>query len=955
MSISRDILSDIIVFTKYARYDEKKGRRETWDEIVTRVKSMHIKKFPHLKDEIEEAFKYVYDKRVLPSMRMAQFAGKAVEINMIRGYNCGYLSMTHPDAFGELFLILLSGAGCGYSVQQHHVADLPPIRKPVSIIEVDGKKKRVEKTRRYLVADSIEGWAEAVKALVYAYFGLRKSIPEFDFSDVRPRGTKIKTGGQAPGPEPLKTCLHHIKTILDRKEDGEKLKPIEVHEINCRLAEAVLSGGVRRSSAVSLFSFDDYEMRTCKFGTWWEKFPHFAYANNSAVMLRHKINKEQFNAYFKDMKDSGAGEPGIFFSNNAEVGTNPCHRGDAVALQRDGGLIKIRDLQIGEYIWSESGWVQVTNIVSRGIRDTYKYETTAGSFYGTSNHNIVENGVKVEIDNAVGIDILSGNVSSSDEFDNQTIVDGLVIGDGMVHKASNNLVLLCIGKNDEDYFKSEIANFIGVGRPGINKCAYTVISGITAKELPRTYNRRIPERYLFGDTTTVRSFLRGLYTANGSICGNRVTLKASSKGLIEDVQLMLSSIGIRSYCTTNKEHDVTFKNGVYTCKQSYDLNISSDRGLFSKYIGFVQKYKNEALKKLINSAKSPVRPDKTTYDVTSKKYLGEDVVYDVTVNNKTHTFWCNGLNVANCGEISLKSSQFCNLVSVNTNDLTDQNEFNNRAKAAAFIATLQATYTDFHFLREEWKETTEEDALIGVSLSGIASGGVLDLDMTEAAKEVLKENERVAKLLGINVASRTTTVKPDGHSALLLGGSSGIHSWFSPYYIRRMRVMKNEPLYLYLKKEIPELVEDERFHPATQAVISIPIKAPEGAITRTETALQMLNRIAKVYKHWITPGYRKGDNNNNCSATVTIKPHEWERVESWLWENRDNYTAITVLPYDGGNYVQAPFEEITEEKYNELIKYVKQIDLTKIKENEDNTKLAKEIACSGGSCEIKEV
>jgi ribonucleoside-triphosphate reductase len=232
---------------------------------------------------------------------------------------------------------------------------------------------------------------------------------------------------------------------------------------------------------------------------------------------------------------------------------------------------------------------------------------------------------------------------------------------------------------------------------------------------------------------------------------------------------------------------------------------------------------------------------------------------------------------------------------------------------------------------------------------------VLDLDMTEAAKEVLKENERVSKLLGINIASRTTTVKPDGHSALLLGGSSGVHSWHSPYYIRRMRVMKNEPIYEYLKETIPEFVEDERFHPETQAVISIPIKAPDGAITRDETALQMLNRIAKVYKNWIVPGYRKGDNNNNCSVTVTVKPHEWERVQHWLWENRNNYTAITVLPYDGGSYVQAPFEEITEEQYNELAKHLKKIDLTQIKEKEDNTKLSKEMACSGGVCELKEV
>tara|TARA_R110002050_G_scaffold40105_7_gene98221 strand:- start:765 stop:1631 length:867 start_codon:yes stop_codon:yes gene_type:complete len=285
-------------------------------------------------------------------------------------------------------------------------------------------------------------------------------------------------------------------------------------------------------------------------------------------------------------------------------------------------------------------------------------------------------------------------------------------------------------------------------------------------------------------------------------------------------------------------------------------------------------------------------------------------------------------------------------------DIEDQNDFNNRVKAAALIGTLQAGYTDFHYLREIWKETTEKDALIGVSMTGIGSAAVLQMDMKDAANIVTKENARVAKIIGIKASARCTTVKPAGTTSLVLGTSSGIHAWHNDYYVRRMRVGKNEAIYKYLSKSHPELIEDEYFRPHDTAVISVPQKAPVESILRTESPFDTLERVKRVAQEWIQPGHRRGSNTHNVSATVSLKKNEWEKAGEWMWSNRDYYNGLSVLPYDGGTYTQAPFEDIEEAEYNKMSKVLSDIDLTKIVETDDNTDLSGELACAGGNCEI---
>ena len=313
MDLEKEILSDITVHMKYARYLEDKQRRENWEELVTRNMEMHIKKFPHIEDEIRENYKMVFDKKVLPSMRSMQFGGKPIEVSPNRVFNCAFAPADDPRVFGEIMFLLLGGTGVGYSVQKHHVEKLPEIHRPST-----------KRTRRFLIGDSIEGWADSVKALVMSYFKGTSKL-RFDFSDIRPKGARLVTsGGKAPGPQPLRECLVKVEGILDAKENGDKLTPIEVHDIICHIADAVLAGGIRRAALISLFSADDEDMLSAKAGAWWELNPQRGRANNSVVIMRHRIDEPTFKNIWKRVEESRSGEPGFYFSNDKEWGCNPC-------------------------------------------------------------------------------------------------------------------------------------------------------------------------------------------------------------------------------------------------------------------------------------------------------------------------------------------------------------------------------------------------------------------------------------------------------------------------------------------------------------------------------------------------------------------------------------------------------------------------------------------------------
>lgn len=616
MDLGLDALSKLTVFSKYAKYVPELKRRETWEEIVNRYRQMMIKKYPKLEDQIMQTSQFILDKKVLPSMRALQFAGPAAEVNNSRIYNCCYLPIDSIHSFSETMFLLLGGTGVGYSVQKQHVAQLPAVTKP-------------GKLRNYLIEDSIMGWADAVKVLMKAYLE-GGFMPKFDFRAIRKKGARLITaGGKAPGPEPLKICLAHVQAVLDRKQEGESLSPLECHDILCHIANSVLAGGIRRSAMISLFSHDDEEMITCKYGNWWETNEQRGRANNSAVLLRGSVGEEEFNSLWKRIEASGSGEPGIYWTNNLDWGTNPC-----------------------------------------------------------------------------------------------------------------------------------------------------------------------------------------------------------------------------------------------------------------------------------------------------------------------------------C-EIALRPYQFCNLCEVNVSDIESQGDLNNRVTAAAFFGSLQAGFTDFHYLRPIWQKTTQKDALLGIGMTGIGSGEILKYNLEAAAHVAKLTNAIISEQIGTNEAARVTCIKPSGTTSLVLGTASGIHAWHAPHYLRTMRFGKNEDIAAYLMVNHPELVEDDVLRPHDTVCVRIPVKAPEGSIFRTETAIDTLERVKKFSTEWVRAGHNIGDNTHNVSATISIKQDEWPIVGEWMWENAEFYNGLSVLPYWGGTYKQAPFEDITEEEYISRLATLHTLDLTKVTELDDTVEFGQVAACAGGACEIQ--
>lgn len=622
MDKASKIASDITVFSKYAKYLPREKRRETWEEVVSRYFEMLAKKYTlelntnygmYLMFHV--ARYHVLEKKVLPSMRALQFAGEAIERNNARLYNCGYFSVSYTRAFADLMFLLLGGIGDGFSVKRRHIQNLPEIKQP-------------KKERKFLVGDSIEGWADAVNALMKAYFE-GKSLPRFDFSDIRKKGQRLRTsGGKAPGAGPLRVCLSRIQALLEGKKPGDHLTSVEVADICCYIADAVLAGGIRRAALIALFDDNDEGMLAYKQGKWYETNPERARVNITADLGRGGASTDYLlDALLSITEVSGSGEPGVRLTNDQNQGTNPC------------------------------------------------------------------------------------------------------------------------------------------------------------------------------------------------------------------------------------------------------------------------------------------------------------------------------------SEIALRHKQFCNLTEINFSSVTSQDDLESRVAVAAFLGTLQAGFTDFHYLDEEWKNNCEEEALLGVSLTGICDNAYKKYNFKAAAEKAKAINKEAASVIGINPAARITCIKPAGTTSLVLGSSSGVHARHSEYYIRRFRFKKNEAIAEYLFRKVPGLVVSDMSDP-DGIILELPQKAPEGSILRSESAINLLERIKFFYDNWVLPGHVSGANTHNVSCTVSVGPDEWEDVKKWMVENKDHYTGIALLPRSDHMYQQAPFEDCDKETYERMMEKVHDIDLSEIVEEDDETELTEQVACSGGSCEL---
>lgn len=926
----KQALADITVFNKYARFNNTANRRENWAEIVNRNAEMHKAKYPHMAEEIDMVYQdFVHTKRVLPSMRSLQFGGRPILMAENRIFNCAYAPAESTKFFSELMFLLLGGTGMGYSVQRRHTDKLPKVKSPES-----------DQEYKYQIQDSIVGWADAVKVVCKAFFNAG-TLPVFDYRDIREKGAElITTGGQAPGPEPLRICIAQLIDVL-RGAVGRKLHPIEVHDMACIIADAVLAGGIRRAAMISLFDRDDDEMLACKSGDWWKTHPHRGRSNNSAVLPRGEVTEEEFAELMQRVEASGCGEPGVYWTNNKDWGTNPCcFTGDMKLLTTEGykSLSSLVDVTFNNV--NINGNATPGKVWSNGIKNIVEVKfIKAPSIRCTADHVFMTiNGTGVEAKDLKGQRLMPHYLIKTHPVDISAFKAGYILGDGglgRLNSTSHKGLEVYIGAKDLD-----VGYYFEVGTPGTyyQTEAYDIAIkyGLKASS---TFDRELP-------IEVSDDFMMGLYSANGSVIknGKRVALKTTSSKLRDQVITWLTSKGMTPYFTTNKPTNVKFSNGEYLCKESYDVNISGvdNLCLFASTVSFVHEYKQEALEKaILESGKY----------VCAVKPAGSEEVFDF---NEPEEHWgvIEGVIVHNC-EIGLRPYQMCNLTEINAGAIETQDDFNQAASAAAFLGTLQAGYTDFHYLNPKWKIACEKDALLGVSMTGIASGTVEALDMEEAVSYVLEENEQVAEMIGINKAARTTCVKPAGTTSLVLGTSSGIHAWHAPYYIRRMRAGKDEALAQYLMTAAPGLVEQD-VTKENQVVLSFPQRAPEGATVRSEHMLELLERVKDVSVRWVAPGHRDGINQHNVSCTISVMDNQWKLLTRWMWTNRDHYNGISVLPYFGAEaYPQLPFEDITREQYEAMLPLLESVDISKVFELDGNAiDLASELACAGGACEI---
>jgi len=632
---------NFIALSRYARWLSEENRRETWGETVDRYFDFmlnHLFKEHSYEPEsklIEELKLAVFNRNVMPSMRSVMTAGAALDRDHVAGYNCSFVPVDSPRSFDETMYILMCGTGVGFSVEYKYVNKLPAVPETFE-----------KSTTVIVVEDSKQGWAKAYRELLALLWS--GQIPAIDVSKVRPAGARLKTmGGRSSGPQPL-VNLFDFTVAKFKSAAGRNLKPIEAHDIMCKIGEVVVVGGVRRSAMISLSNINDIEMAAAKSGNWWENNTQRSLSNNSVAYSR-KPEMEQFIAEWKSLYDSKSGERGIY------------------------------------------------------------------------------------------------NVAA-------------------------------------------------------------------AQAQAAKYGRRDP-----------------------------------------------------------------------------------------------------------------------------------DIHY--------------GTNP--CSEIILRPYQFCNLSEVVLRENDTKKDIERKVELATILGTWQSTLTDFKYLRKIWKDNTEEERLLGVSLTGQFGhkfmSGKEDLVSLEAFLMTLRESARAknkdeAGKIGIPESAAITCVKPSGTVSQLVGVSSGMHAWHSPYYIRTVRGSKGDPISTFLK-EVGIPVEDDVMKPNETYVFSFPVKAPEGAIVRNDlTAIEHLNIWLVYQRAWCE---------HKPSITVSVKEDEWMEVGAWVYKNFDEVSGISFLPHSDHSYKQAPYQEVTKEEYESLVakmpKEIRWEDLS-FYETEDGTSGIQTLACtSDGNCEIVDI
>jgi intein/homing endonuclease len=888
--------------------------------------------------------------------------------------NCAAINAQTVHDIVDIFWGLLNGSGMGFRPVPGTLTGFRKVIPKVTFIPSTrtADEKGTEFNEEYMedgiwyirVGDSAIAWAKSVGKILAGKYNAKELI--IDFSEIRGGGKRLRNyGWLSQGSTGLMKSYKKIVDIMNKRADS-LLSSIDILDV-VNLLGTVLS--TRRSAQIAIMDYSSPE---------WELFArakshifsndgsetgleHRTQSNNS-ILFDSKPSKKELSSLLWMMHRGGKGEPGLIngveLKRRAPWATlmNPCMP-EYVNLLTKQGIKQLKDISIGDEVFSEDGWVIVENKWSTGIKPVFRYSTTAGNIDLTSNHRVKSGGIKVEVGSAESIDTISGEVVRRLELEPQDVLDGLVFGDGFFHKASNRFTL-CVGAKDKDtYYNSEIAEYLGDLKVYSDRSDGTcsVKTTLLQNEVDKTYDKIVPSRFFYGSKEKVAGFLRGIYSANGSVIksAKRVTFKTASKELVLQLSKMLSFLGIKSYYTTNKPTNVKFSNGEYTCKESYDLNITSHRTIFRDLVGFLHQYKMDSLNDI---CLSKCREPKVTYDIKESEYLGDMEVYDITVSGPSHTFWCEGFNISNCAEILLPSKGgTCNLVSIDLGKFKGSNHELHDAARIISRANYRQTCVDFRdgILQESWSLNSDHLRLCGVSLMGVAKRP----DMGAYEYRTLRRHQTsaaysMAEELDLPYPKNISTIKPEGTQSKCYDSTEGMHKPLGKYIFNNVAFSIHDPLIDILRKANYRVFA----HPydTTAMLVTLPISyedvkfdVVDGKEVNLESAVDQLNRYKMLMDNYC---------DQNVSCTISYDENELEDITDWLYSNWDSYVAVSFLKRNDPSktakdlgYPYLPQEVVTEAEYLEYTAKLLDINLDSSNSHEELL----EEGCSGGVCPIR--
>jgi len=867
---------DYFIFLRtYSRWNDELGRRESWEESVDRyINFMKENLGSKLTDvEYNDIRENILYQKVMPSMRLLWAAGDAARRTSSTTYNCSFIAPTKLDDFGEVLYLLTCGCGVGFSVERHVVNQLPIVIKQTG-----------NKTKTHVVDDSREGWADALKLGIKTWYD--GNDIDFNFSKIREKGARLKTmGGRASGPLPLVGLLQFTREkILSRQ--GDRLRPIDVHDIICKIGDIVVMGGVRRSSEISLSDIDDADMRNAKAGSFYVSEPQRTMANNS-VAYKTKPTQQEFMEEWLSLMKSGSGERGIFNRSGMQeqmpirrwektgdnyytLGTNPCFDGETI-IETIHGPKKIKDITEPTMVYSmgDNGELVIRD-ASAAWKTRENAETLTITF--TSGKELT-----VTPEHQIYVPD-KGWVMAKD----------LIKYDKVVHLQRQR----------------RGAAYIGIKLTSEDKNSF-----------------RMEHRFVYEGANDIK-------LENGWDI-NHIDRNTHNND-IDNLQAMPHS-----------EHATLTRTQVPN-----DHQVQGDDGRFISAPW--SNHGAKEIKPLPEYLKSNLHQYARVLSVEPGPIID---VYDISVSG-TNNVIANFVVAHNCGEITLRSKQFCNLTEVVARAEDTFDTLKDKIRIATIMGTYQSSLTKLPYLSKEWKKNCDEERLLGVSITG-------QYDCEEVRKpRTLKRlrdysieiNRQYAKKFKISPSLSITTCKPSGTVSQLVNSSSGAHPRYSKGYIRRVRISSTDPLYRLLRDQgvpcHPEVGYTEK--DAMTFVFDFPVRAPKGCITRHDvTALDQLN-------HWkiLKDNYTE----HNPSITVYVGTNEWLEVANWVYNNWEIVGGLSFLPKEDDDHVYelAPYQEITKDEYEKLMKVFPKVDFSRLSEYEkdDQTEGAKELACKSGACEI---